>query len=70
MPSGAKESAWELRQPGSFRLLKGKGRFAEARDLIRPVLARIVARQPVADVTEARLLLSSLQHTEPGRLTA
>jgi tetratricopeptide (TPR) repeat protein len=62
---------WELRAAISLgRLLKGQGRFAEAGDLIRPVLARIVTKQAIADVTEARLLLSSLQRAEGARRSA
>ena len=53
---------WQLRTAISLgRLLKQQGRFEEAGELLQPVLARIVTRQSVADVTEARLLLSSLQ---------
>ncbi len=52
---------WELRTATSLgRLLQGQGRLEEARDLIGPVLARIVTKQAIADVTEARLLLSCL----------
>ena len=59
---------WELRAVISLgRLLKGQGRLAEASDLIRPVLARIVTTQAIADVTEARLLMSSLQREQEKR---
>jgi predicted ATPase/DNA-binding winged helix-turn-helix (wHTH) protein len=53
---------WELRTAISLgRLLKGQGRLGEAGDLIGPVLARIATKQAIADVTEARLLMASLQ---------
>lgn len=56
---------WQLRAAISLgRLLIGQKRFAEAGDLIRPALARIVTKLDVADITEARVLLSSLQSAQ------
>ena len=59
---------WELRAAISLgRLLKVQGRNSEATDLVRPLLARIVTTRTIGDVTEARLLVSSLQPEQDGR---